>query len=175
MNRLLSSNVFNLFKRRNCFIPPLRNASTAEFKQDLPPQGGYQPIEYKRVPAKQYLSGITWFVGYVIFTFTACYIWVVTSRERLNLGVEDDGTIIILQPMLMAERDRKYLRILRRNRELEEEIMKDVPGWEVGTYFGEPIYYTCKPDEWHDVTVEELFNHQKKSEYWNHINVNKNF
>lgn len=26
-------------------------------KQDLPPPGGYKPIPYKRIPAKQYFSG----------------------------------------------------------------------------------------------------------------------
>ena len=31
----------------------LNMAAEAAFKQDLPPKGGYAPINFKRVPAKQ--------------------------------------------------------------------------------------------------------------------------
>ena len=33
-------------------------ASTRAFKQDLPPQGGYAPINFKRIPARTLASGI---------------------------------------------------------------------------------------------------------------------
>lgn len=36
-----------------------------------------------------------------------------------------------IYPMLLAERDREYLKQLRRNRDAEAELMRDVPGWEV--------------------------------------------
>lgn len=29
----------------------------SHFKQDMPPQGGYSAINFKRVPAKTYFSG----------------------------------------------------------------------------------------------------------------------
>lgn len=28
------------------------------FRQDMPPSGGYKPIDYKRIPARQYFSGM---------------------------------------------------------------------------------------------------------------------
>jgi len=53
----------------------------------------------------------------------------------------------------------RYLKECRRIREEEEQVMKDVKGWEVGTYFGEPIYKTRPKDEWHDVQVNEMYAH----------------
>jgi len=47
-----------------------------------------------------------------------------------------------LEPMLCAEKDRVTLKEIRRLRDVEEDLMKDVPGWEVGTYFGHPIFKT---------------------------------
>lgn len=38
---------------------------------------------------------------------------------------------LAVYPMLLAERDREYLKQLRKNRDAEAELMKDVPGWEV--------------------------------------------
>ena len=42
---------------------------------------------------------------------------------------------------------REYLKQLRRNRDCERELMSDVEGWEVGTYFGQPLYKTLGDDE----------------------------
>ena len=65
---------------------------------------------------------------------------------------------LAMMPCLIAERDREYLKQIRRNRDTEAELMKNVPGWVVGTWYGEKIYKT-KPDDyldegtWHDLTV----------------------
>ena len=48
--------------------------------------------------------------------------------------------------MLMAERDRAYIKELKRRRDAEIDLMADVPGWECGTYYGIPVYKTV-PDE----------------------------
>lgn len=39
-----------------CSIHVFQMASTP-YKQDLPPKGGYAPINYKRIPAKSVLNG----------------------------------------------------------------------------------------------------------------------
>ena len=39
--------------------------------------------------------------------------------------------------------------------------MKDVPGWEVGTYYGDKIFHTLDEDEWFDVTPDEYFAHAR--------------
>jgi len=48
---------------------------------------------------------------------------------------------------------------LRKNRDEEERLMANVPGWVVGTYFGEPIYKTRPKDEWIDVSLNEFYAH----------------
>ncbi len=59
--------------------------------------------------------------------------------------VENKTMRVALQPMLLAERDRAFIKHLKQNRDAEEDLMKDVEGWEVGTYFGEPVFKTI-PD-----------------------------
>ena len=49
---------------------------------------------------------------------------------------------------MLAERDRAFLKQLRLNREYEAELMKDVPGWEVGTWFGQKVFATEPDDKW---------------------------
>lgn len=66
--------------------------------------------------------------------------------------------------MLIAERDREYLKQVKRNRDEEAELMKNVPGWVVGTYYGEPIFKT-KPDDYlREGTWDELNAH---ASWWN--------
>lgn len=38
----------------------------------------------------------------------------------------------------------RVLKLFRQNCELEEELMKDNPDWELGTMFGQPIYHDVK-------------------------------
>lgn len=33
--------------------------------QDMPPKGGYQKIEFKRIPARKYFSGYQMILGYI--------------------------------------------------------------------------------------------------------------
>ncbi len=52
---------------------------------------------------------------------------------------------------------RRYLRQLRKNRDEERELMKDVEGWEVGKWKGEPVYWN-----------QERFPVIHPEEYWAH-------
>ena len=47
---------------------------------------------------------------------------------------------LAIEPLMLAERDREYLKQLRRNRDAEEKLMADVEGWEVGTFYGHKVY-----------------------------------
>ena len=38
-------------------------AAAGSYKQDLPPKGGYAPINYKRIPARQVLNGPLIYAG----------------------------------------------------------------------------------------------------------------
>ncbi|KAJ7308243.1 hypothetical protein JRQ81_008768 [Phrynocephalus forsythii] len=119
-------------------------------KQDMPPPGGYGPIDYKRHMPRRGLSGYSLFaIGFGIFTY-GWYSLAKWNRERKRLQIEDlEGQIAIL-PLLMAEEDRRMLRMLRENFEEEAKIMKDVPGWQVG----ESRYHTTR---WVPPLAEELY------------------
>merc|ERR1712073_170163 len=64
-----------------------------------------------------------------------------------RMMIEERSAQLALEPMMLAERDREYLKQLRRNRDCERDLMADVEGWEVGTYFGQPLYKTLGDDE----------------------------
>ena len=55
---------------------------------------------------------------------------------------------------------------MRRNREEENNLMKNVPGWETGTWFGEPVYKTNKNlDKWIQPNRYEILAHVKPRDF----------
>lgn len=63
-------------------------------------------------------------------------------------------------PLLIAERDREYLKQLRRNRNEEASLMLNVKGWKTGTWFGEPIFKsTSGKDILNDPIFKEFYAH----------------
>lgn len=66
---------------------------------------------------------------------------------------------LALMPMLIAERDREFLKQVRRNRDEEANLMKNVKGWVVGTWYGEPIYKTKPKDYFDEGTWDDLCVH----------------
>jgi len=140
-------------------------AGTTAFKQDLPPPGGYKSIPFLRVPAKTYFSGVTIFVIFNIIHFGGLYLWCQDDKKRKALRVENRAARLAIQPMLMAEKDRLYLKRCRELRDIEDELMKDVPGWVTGTYWGEPVYHTRPENEWHNISDREYFAHSPEWQY----------
>lgn len=65
--------------------------------------------------------------------------------------MEMDESRSCIEPVLLAEQDRITLRQYRANRDEETKLMKDVPGWQVGTWFGEKVFKsrTYFPDRPH--------------------------
>ncbi|XP_049871553.1 NADH dehydrogenase [ubiquinone] 1 alpha subcomplex subunit 13 [Pectinophora gossypiella] len=135
-------------------------------KQDLPPQGGYQPIPYKRVPAKTFFSGYTMFAGYLGMTAGALYLYYLNYKEIKKHEIEMRSSKMAIYPMLLAERDRAYLKQLRKNRDAEAELMKDVPGWEVGTFYGERVYKLLPPDTLVEPIFHEYYAHSEPKEWF---------
>jgi NADH dehydrogenase (ubiquinone) 1 alpha subcomplex subunit 13 len=87
------------------------------------------------------------FGGFIIWQASALWWYITRTKVRTkNLRIENRGIKLALQPMLLAERDRGYIKQLKLNRDAEEDLMKDVEGWEVGTWFGEPIYKTVRDE-----------------------------
>lgn len=118
--------------------------------QDLPPSGGYNPINFKRVQLKPILSAKLLFAGYAVLTAGAYYMYYLTDRKISREEVEMRSCRNVMLPIVLAERDREYLKQIRRNRDSEARLMANVEGWKVGTWFGEPVYKTVKNDEWID-------------------------
>lgn len=65
----------------------------------------------------------------------------------------------------------RLMRQMRKNRDAEADLMKNVEGWEVGTLFGTPVYNTLGENEWIGVTPESYYVHAdptKVEEYTGH-------
>lgn len=75
-----------------------------------------------------------------------------------------------MEPLLEAESDRLLLWQMRRNRDEENELMKDVPGWVTGTWFGEPIFKTNPSlDNWVQPTYLEAYAHVRPRDMNKHM------
>lgn len=133
--------------------------------QDLPPEGGYSRVHYKRVPLKPIFSPKLLFGGYVSISLAALYIYNLANKKIKREQVEMRSCKHALFPLLLAERDRLYLKQLRRNRDDEAKLMANVPGWVVGTWFGEPIYKTVPKDTLIDPPMREFYIHTEKKHY----------
>lgn len=133
--------------------------------QDLPPAGGYNPINIKRVQLKPILSAKLLFAGYAALTAGAYYMYILTDRKITREEIEMRSCRNVMLPIVLAERDREYLKQIRRNRDEEAKLMANVPGWKVGTWFGEPIYKTVKNDDWIDPSIQEFYCHTDRKHF----------
>ncbi|CAG8477726.1 7052_t:CDS:2 [Ambispora leptoticha] len=103
--------------------------STTPHTQDLPPEGGFPSIRYKRNVPKKGPSGLTLVLGITAISAYGFY----SELERENMWSR-----IHLVPLLQAEQDRDTYRREQAAIKREAEIMKDVPGWKPG----EKVYHT---------------------------------
>ncbi|RCN25428.1 GRIM-19 protein [Ancylostoma caninum] len=102
------------------------------FRQDMPPSGGYRKFNYGRTFPK-----VFWRPGVVVAAVFGATVYgsfdaIAKKKARVTEKFEDIDITNAMQPFLTAERDRFWLKLLKKNRELEEEVMKDVPGWKTG-------------------------------------------
>ncbi len=112
------------------------------YKQDTAPKGGYKPITYSRMPARQLVTAPILFGGFWVAQAFGFYLYSIGVKRLRYLTIEAESAAFALTPLLLAERDREYLKHLRRHRDYEKELMKDVPGWQVGTWFGQKVFKT---------------------------------
>ncbi|KAH6915100.1 GRIM-19 [Coprinopsis sp. MPI-PUGE-AT-0042] len=111
------------------------------FRQDMPPAGGFEAVKYKRnLPTRGpgayvILGGVTAICAYGFYRLGK------GNLEKRELEREKVWSRIHLVPMLMAEGDRDLYRRQQASLAREREIMKDVPGWEVGkSVYSNPKY-----------------------------------
>ncbi|AYO44254.1 NADH dehydrogenase [ubiquinone] 1 alpha subcomplex subunit 13 [Malassezia restricta CBS 7877] len=105
---------------------------TVTYKQDLPPQGGYAPIRYKRNLPARGPSGVMLMLSAVGITAFGFWRLGLGNVERRELARERAWSRIYLAPLLLAEADRDAYRRDRASELREKKLMKDVPGWEAG-------------------------------------------
>ncbi|KAL1139813.1 hypothetical protein AAG570_006790 [Ranatra chinensis] len=139
--------------------------STTARKQDLPPQGGYKPITFARIPAKSYFGGGSLILTHLAITAGSLYLYALGYKRIERERIEKRSSMLAIMPLLQAERDREYLKQLRRNRDEEAKLMANVEGWEVGTYYGQPVYKTYDNDKLINPSPTEYFVHSSERDY----------
>lgn len=104
-------------------------------------------------------------LGYIASFGASSYLYWLNYKKVKTEELEVRSANMALLPLLMAERDRAYLRYLRSNRDEEAELMKNVDGWVVGTYYGEPLYKTQGDDYLAHQNQETFYAHCSKWYY----------
>ncbi|KAJ7044663.1 GRIM-19 [Mycena alexandri] len=105
---------------------------SVNYRQDLPPAGGFEAIKYKRnLPlrgpgALVILGGVTAFCGFGFYRLG------LGNIERRELRREKTWARIHLVPLLMAEGDRADFKQGVHDFAVESTIMRDVKGWKSG-------------------------------------------
>lgn len=100
-------------------------------------------------------------------------IWDYRTRKQRNVAnvIEEDEARQSLEPLMQAETDRLVLWQMRRNRDEENELMKDVPGWKTGTWFGESLFKTDPNlEKWVQPTYLEIYPHVRHRDMKKHMN-----
>ncbi|KAI1722516.1 GRIM-19 protein [Ditylenchus destructor] len=131
-------------------------------RQDMPPPGGYDDFNFHRTFAKaswwwRPKIAVPAIVGIYVYGYYAYRAW---NKHMINEKFEDTDIFNAMDPFLSAERDRYWLKLLKKNLELENEVMKDVPGWKAGTWYGEPVFFTLG-DKWWDPHYFEVYTHSR--------------
>jgi NADH dehydrogenase (ubiquinone) 1 alpha subcomplex subunit 13 len=105
---------------------------STKYVQDLPPPGGYKPLDFsKQVPGPR-MRGAT-LIALVTAAVTFGFYKVIESNnKKRELQEERRFVRATLLPFLQAEEDARYLRQQAHLLDVERRIMQGVPGWEVG-------------------------------------------
>ncbi|XP_052101337.1 NADH dehydrogenase [ubiquinone] 1 alpha subcomplex subunit 13-like [Mytilus californianus] len=111
------------------------------YTQDMPPPGGYRPIQYEKIMPKQGNAFIK-LAGLVGFTTFGIISYYKTRRTWRLRRIEQNDARFAVEPLIMAERQRSTMKYWRKLRDEENELMKNVPHWKTGTLYGEPVYYS---------------------------------
>ncbi|KAF7492270.1 NADH dehydrogenase [ubiquinone] 1 alpha subcomplex subunit 13 [Sarcoptes scabiei] len=129
-------------------------------KQDLPPPGGYEEINYRRIPAQRIIGAKAFFVTSCILTAYSTFYYIKRMRYMKRLMVDYYDHAIAIEPLIRAENDRAFLRHLRHNRNVERDLMKNVPDWTVGTLWGAKVYKTLPDDALPNISPREYWGHR---------------
>ncbi|KAG5513760.1 hypothetical protein PMAC_000798 [Pneumocystis sp. 'macacae'] len=105
------------------------SSSTLNSGQDMPPMGGFAPIQYKRNLPIRGPRGSILLIGVAFVSAYGFYKYIQGVYEQRELKRENVWSRIHLIPLLQAEADRDLYRRKHAIRQVENKIMKDVQGW----------------------------------------------
>lgn len=95
--------------------------------------------------------------SYIACTAAGLVVYYITAKKVKRDEIEMRSAQNVIFPLLIAERDREFLRQLRRNRDEEAELMKNVPGWEVsGLAKYQLLLYSSLACRWAPTTVSQF-------------------
>ncbi|BFZ54236.1 NADH dehydrogenase 1 alpha subcomplex subunit 13 ndufa13/GRIM19 [Savitreella phatthalungensis] len=98
--------------------------------QDMPPSGGFAPVQYKRnLPARGFRPSYYLFAMGVFCTY-GFYKLSLGQEEKRELQRENVWSRLHLTPILQAETDRDNVRRRLASQAREKKIMENVPGWD---------------------------------------------
>ncbi|XP_003738994.1 NADH dehydrogenase [ubiquinone] 1 alpha subcomplex subunit 13 [Galendromus occidentalis] len=136
----------------------------AAFRQDMPPEGGYKALNFKRVPGQKYFTNRFLFTYFGAMSIISWIGYRAGFHRYRHMKLDNADRDVALTPFMLAERDRAYMKHLRRMHEEEKVVMKDVPNWKIGHHYNLPIYNTL-PEDYHlDPSIEELFAHASEAD-----------
>ncbi|ESO94479.1 hypothetical protein LOTGIDRAFT_189171 [Lottia gigantea] len=139
--------------------------SAKAFKQEMAPKGGFGPIHWAKRTPKPLLSGFVQFglmggfMGFWLYMF-----YKFGFKRVIYEQIELQDAMAAIEPLLEAEKHRMFLIRMRQNRDYENELMKDYPGWKTGTLFGEPVFHN-KRERFMTPSLEEYYAHTETRHY----------
>ncbi|KAF5401182.1 NADH dehydrogenase [ubiquinone] 1 alpha subcomplex subunit [Paragonimus heterotremus] len=128
------------------------------YKQEMPPPGGFSPINVLGKAPKRPINGFLTIAGLYACTFVGLSYQSWLKNKLAERDREEEEVRIALSPFVFAEQERMYLKQIRRNRDYEKELMADVPGWKVGHWHDVPVYHNPR-GLWCDPSVDEFYAH----------------
>ena len=119
------------------------------YKQEVAPKGGFPSIRTRRVLPRRGPSGAMLFLGAAAVIGYGFAKVGQGNKARRKLRVEKREARASILPFLQAEDDARYLQQKAAFEANEADLMKDVPGWEVGA----KVYNT---DRWVAPTPKQM-------------------
>lgn len=113
-------------------FPGMKSVKDMPILQDSPPPGGFPTIRFeRRLPSTGPTGAFLFGIGIAVSAYGYYKMYGLIKKRR----VESDEVFAVresIKPLLLAERDMRWIWNKRLSDAIESEIMKDVPGWKVG-------------------------------------------
>uniref|UniRef100_A0A6T7XSL9 NADH dehydrogenase [ubiquinone] 1 alpha subcomplex subunit 13 n=1 Tax=Prymnesium polylepis TaxID=72548 RepID=A0A6T7XSL9_9EUKA len=103
------------------------------FVQDVPPPGGYAPVNYKRNIPKGGVSSVAMAAGMGCLFGYGMWKVIMFNRQRREWRREELDIRMSIMPFLSAEADVQCDFLKKKWLAQEAELMKNEHGWEVGS------------------------------------------